>query len=301
MKRIEFTIPSTDGKTQLHAYRWEPESECSAVIQLVHGMEEYIFRYDELARFLTGKGYAVIGHDHLGHGQSIADGDSLGFFAEKRGYECILSDMHRVTLLAKEQYPGKKVFMVAHSMGSFFARRYMTLYPGELSGLVLSGTGYTPYLLAHFGKRLSRLIGTLRGHRCRSGLLNKMVLGGYGTLEEWLCTRPEVVEAYKADPLCGQPFTAWAFKDFFRCMEVLALEKDKDRVPKDFPVLLMSGMKDPVGDKTKGVLKVYNRFRVWGLTDVDVIFYKDDMHEIFNEADREDVYADLRRWLKHRV
>ncbi len=297
MKRTEIQVPSTDGRTTLHGYRWEPEGEIIGVVQLVHGMEEYIFRYDGLAEYLTGQGFAVIGHDHLGHGGSIVSEEDLGFFAEKNGYECILTDMHRMTLLAKKTWPDKPVFMIAHSMGSFFARRYITLYPNELTGLVLSGTGFQPYLLVHVGKRMARLVGTVKGHKYRSPLLQKLALGSYGTLEEWLCTRPEIVEAYKADPLCGQPFTAWAFKDFFKLLEVLALDKGKDNIPKDFPILLVAGMKDPVGDCSKGVLKVYNRYRKLGLKDVDCIFYKDDMHEIFNEYDREDVYADLRRFL----
>ena len=109
------------------------------------------------------------------------------------------------------------------------------------------------------------------------------------------------MEAYKADPLCGFPFTVWAYKDFFKTMEYLALGKDQDRIPKDFPVLLAAGMLDPVGNKSKGVLQVYNHYKKIGLTDVDVFLYKDDMHEILNEKDREDVFHDILRWLDKRI
>ena len=81
----------------------------------------------------------------------------------------------------------------------------------------------------------------------------------------------------------------------------LAKGKDKDRVPKDFPILLIAGMKDPVGNMSKGVLQVYNRYKAWGFTDVDAIFYKDDMHEILNEKDREDVYRDVLHFLDTKV
>ena len=298
--RTEFFIPSSDERTALHCYIWKPEGEVVAVVQLVHGMEEYIGRYDEFANFLTDNGYAVIGHDHLGHGQSVATPDDMGYFAKEKGYQCLLRDMHSVTLRAKKEFPDKPVFMLGHSMGSFFARRYITIYPRELAGLILSGTGQKPYIAVHGGKRIARTLVLLKGDHYRSAMIEKMALGGK-PLEQWLCTRKEVVDAYKADPLCGQPFTAGAYVDFFRLLEQLALEKDKDRVPKDLPILLIAGMKDPVGDMSKGVLKCYNRFKAWGMTDVDVIFYKDDMHEVLNEADRKDVFRDVRHFLDSRV
>lgn len=301
MKRYEISIPSSDGKTTLHGFRYDPDGPVRGVVQLVHGMEEYIGRYEDFAAYLAENGFAVLGHDHLGHGASVASPEDLGYFAAEKGVECVLRDMHHMTLLAKKEYPDKPVFMFAHSMGSFFARRYITVYPRELRGLILSGTGDQPYLAVHFGKRLAQLIGKVKGDHYRSALVEKLALGSYGSLEDWLCTRPEVVEAYKADPLCGQPFTVWAFRDFFRLLEMLALEKDKDRIPKELPVVLMAGMLDPVGSCSKGVLKVYNRFKRWGLTDVDVFLYKDDMHEILNESDRADVYRDALHWITDRI
>ena len=84
-------------------------------------------------------------------------------------------------------------------------------------------------------------------------------------------------------------------------LEALALGKDEDRIPRDLPVVLMAGMKDPVGEMSKAVLKVYNHYKKIGLTDADVFLYKDDMHEILNEKDRDDVYHDALRWLDKRI
>ena len=301
MKRYEISLPSSDGKTTLHGYHWKPEGEVRAVVQLVHGMEEYIGRYDEFACFLAGQGIAVIGHDHLGHGGSVTDESELGYFAKDKGVEGVLRDMFAVTQLAKKEYPDRPIFMFAHSMGSFFARRFITVYPRELAGVILSGTGSQPYIAVHIGKQLSRLIAKFKGDHYRSRLVENLAVGGYGSVEKWLCTREEIVEAYKADPLCGFPFTVWAYKDFFKTLEYLALGKDQDRIPKDFPILLMAGMLDPVGGKSKGVLQVYNHYKKIGLIDVDVFLYKDDMHEILNETDRDDVYHDALRWLDKRI
>ena len=298
--RTEINMLSSDDKTQLRGYLWKPEGEVKGVVQLVHGMEEHIVRYDEFARWLAKNGYGVIGHDHLGHGGSINSEEDLGYFAKEKGNQCVLRDMHAYTLRARKEFPDKPVFMLGHSMGSFFARRYITIYPRDLDGLILSGTGQKPYLAVHGGKRMAKTLAVFKGDRYRSRFIEKLALGSQ-PLEKWLCTRQEVVDSYRADPLCGQPFTVGAYANFFRLLEQLALEKDKDRVPKDLPILLIAGMKDPVGDMSKGVLKVYNRFKAWGLTDVDVIFYKDDMHEILNEADREDVFRDVLHFLDTRV
>ena len=92
-----------------------------------------------------------------------------------------------------------------------------------------------------------------------------------------------------------------AFRDFFKLMEELSLNKDLNRVPRDLPILLIAGMKDPVGDNSKGVLKVYNKYKAREFKDVDVIFYRDDLHEIMNGLKKEDVLRDILHFLDERV
>lgn len=298
--RQEFTLPSSDHKTTLRGFWWIPEGEAKAVVQLVHGMEEHIGRYDKLARFLNENGYLVIGHDHLGHGASVAREEDHGFFASEKGHHCVLKDMRAVTRMAEKAYPGRKIFMLGHSMGSFFARRYITLYPQALSGLILSGTGQKDYTLVHVGKRLARLMGKAKGDHYRSKLVETMALGSK-PLEKWLCSYEEAVEAYKKDPLCGRTFTVGGYRDFFRLLEELAMEKDQNRVPKDLPILLIAGLKDPVGDYSKGVLRVYNRYKARDMQDVDLILYRDDLHEILNGESSDDVFRDILRFLDERT
>lgn len=75
--------------------------EIRAVIQLCHGMTEYVNRYDEFARWLAEKGYYVTGHDHLGHGQSVLSEEDYGYFPEKRGNECVIGDIRKLFLATK--------------------------------------------------------------------------------------------------------------------------------------------------------------------------------------------------------
>ena len=80
MVRDEFTFPSADGKTPIHAVEWRPEGPVRAVLQISHGVSEYILRYEPLAEYLTERGFAVAGHDHLGHGESVVPGGARMYF-----------------------------------------------------------------------------------------------------------------------------------------------------------------------------------------------------------------------------
>ena len=69
--RDEFYFPSKDGNTEIHTIEWKPEGKVRAVLQISHGMVEYVRRYDEFAQYLCDRGYYVVGNDHLGHGKSV--------------------------------------------------------------------------------------------------------------------------------------------------------------------------------------------------------------------------------------
>lgn len=119
MKRGTFTMNSHDGKTKLHGVTWEPEGEARAVVQIVHGMIEYIERYDGFASYLAERGYFVIGHDHLGHGESAASQDDWGFFEEENGNRVLLEDIHQVRRRAQERYPGRALYPAGTQHGFF--------------------------------------------------------------------------------------------------------------------------------------------------------------------------------------
>ena len=81
----DFNFLSADGRTRSHGIIWIPEGEVRAILQICHGMVEYIDRYDEFARYLNGHGYLVIGHDHLRHGKTAAKPEENGHFPEEYG------------------------------------------------------------------------------------------------------------------------------------------------------------------------------------------------------------------------
>ena len=98
-----FTFPSADRQTQIHAIRWEPEGRPVAVVQIVHGMQEFIDRYADFAYFLNEQGFLVVGHDHLGHGGSVTSPEKMGFFAERDGNKCVIADMRALHRMIREE------------------------------------------------------------------------------------------------------------------------------------------------------------------------------------------------------
>ena len=122
----EFTFDSRDGKTKLHAMRWLPEGEPVAVLQIIHGMNEYIRRYDAFAAYMAERGFVVVGEDHLGHGESVPEGGTYGYFCENDPATIIVRDVHSLKKLTQQDYPTVPYLILGHSMGSFILRNYIT-------------------------------------------------------------------------------------------------------------------------------------------------------------------------------
>ena len=300
-------LKSTAPGVTLAGTVWYPDGEPRAVVQIVHGMCEHLGRYTEFAEYLQGKGFAVIGTDLPGHGRTSPDEKDRGYFADKNGTEVLLKDMHRVLRYAKRLFPGKKVFLLGHSMGSFIVRRFMTLWGTELAGVIAVGTGWQPYLTTQIGKFTAWTMMKLRGPRYRSRLIYLLANGGYALRFKlmgkgsWLSKSENEDHTYRNDPDCGFVFTASGYHTLFALLQDLALQRDFARIPKDLPVLFASGMDDPVGQRSVGVLKAYNELVALNLHDLDLKLYRDDRHEILRETDRKDVWADLEAWLSDRI
>ena len=151
MVRNEFTFPSADGRTGIHAVEWTPDMALRAVLVLSHGVSEHILRYEPLAAYLTERGFAVAGHDHLGHGLSVAAGAPRLYFGPRGSWDWAVQDLYARRELAGQRFPGLPVFLLGHSMGSFLARTYLIRYPGTVAGAILMGTGQMPPALVAAG------------------------------------------------------------------------------------------------------------------------------------------------------
>lgn len=307
-RKEEFCFTSSCGTTQIHAVIHIPDSKIRAILQISHGMVEFIDRYDDFAAFLNQHGILVAGNDHLGHGASINSKDDYGYFAEPDGNAAVLNDLHQLTQLIKQRYPDLPYFLLGHSMGSFYARQYLCEFSNELDGAIIMGTGGQPHLLVRMGRLLTSLLIAVKGPRYRSRLVDQMAFGGYNkrfeparTDKDWLSKDEQMVDAYLADERCGFIFTLNAYHSMFSGIDRLYDKQFLQHMRKDLPVLFVSGEDDPVGDFVQGVRRVVKSFEEAGMQQLQLKLYPQDRHEILNETDRLDVYRDIWQWLEQQL
>ena len=312
----EFTFPSSDGMSSIHACWWLPSAAASedgaacprAVVQLIHGMAEHIARYDHFAAFLANQGFAVCGHDHIGHGRSVADAEDLGCLPAKQGSGVMVADAQALRLLAAERFPQLPHFVFGHSMGSFVARSLVSKHGEGLAGAIICGTGNQALALSQAGNALANLLCSLKGPRSASSLIHNMAVGAYAkaipnakTSNDWLSHDEAQVAAYAKDPLCGYMFSVSGYAALTSLTAEVVKPACAAGVPKDLPLLYIAGEEDPVGDCGKGVRAAVDLVRAAGVREVELILYAGMRHEILNEFDKEKVYADVLGWLEGRL
>ncbi|MGN0709787.1 MAG: alpha/beta fold hydrolase [Anaerovoracaceae bacterium] len=301
------TFKSADGRHNIYSYYYRPVKDApKAVIQLCHGMSEYIERYEPMIAWYTKHGYAVAGCDHLGHGRT-AEPEERGFFAAQNGWEFVTRDQRQMNRHIHEEWPGKPVFFYGHSMGSFFARLYAMIWPDTINGLIISGTA-GPSPMNGVGKKLASVISAVRGPRHISRTIVKANMGKYNdkikdpvNANAWLSRDDEVCIKYREDPLCGFPFTASAYRDMLTVLCKVSDKKWFQTLDRDLPVLIVSGGMDPVGNYGEGVRKVFSMLIDAGQKDLTCQIWPEDRHEIHNELDKLEVYSFIDGWLDDRL
>jgi alpha-beta hydrolase superfamily lysophospholipase len=266
----------------IHYYVWRPDRP-RAVAQIVHGLGEYATRYEPIAQVLCATGYVVYADDHRGHGatgleQWGGDHSKLGRLGAG-GVRATDAEIHDLTLIARDENPGLPVALLGHSLGSLFAQMLLVAHADDYDAVVLTGTAFRTLRHMYSGDYNHR-----HAHLATSGG------------QEWLSRDVAVQQAFKADPLT---FDARAAK-LFGIVDGLRLLGTPKRMSKDLPIHIVIGDEDPLGGP-KSVQLLAEAYRRAGLTDVDVVIYPGARHEVYNEINRDEVYAEVLAWLDSRL
>ncbi len=304
----EYSFPSVSGLCDIYAQSAAPidYGSIKGVVQISHGMAEYSNRYSKFALELCKAGYAVFISDHVGHGASITDKDMLGFFGEENGEETFIDDLKTLTDMAKAEYPDLPFFMLGHGMGSLIARKYTAKYGYLLDGVIYSGTsGENPAL--GVGLLLANAMIKQNGPMHRSDLLDTIAFGAYNrktkkrTERDWSTRDEAEVDKIIADELCGYTYTVSGMKVLFTTLKQVTTRRWYNTIPLSMPIFLVSGSMDPVGDYSKGVKETYRMLKKTGHRNVSMKIYEGARHEILNETNRDEVYADIIEWLDEKT
>ena len=308
MKKNIYTFPSSTGVCDIYGCRYTPdEEEIKAVIVIHHGMAEHQGRYQDFIEYLTLNGFAVYMHDMANHGKSNTDFDKTGYFGNKDGYKGLVADMKTSFDRAKAENPDKPIFSMGHSMGSFVNRCFTAWY-GDLglAGTIYMGTGGANPI-ASIGDKLSSVIAKLTNYTKKVALLDKMSFGTYNdkfekrTAYDWLTRDTEIVDKYIEDKYCGFLFSAQGMNDLVKLLMNANSDEWYQKLPKELPILITSGAMDPVGEYSKGINQVAEKLKASGHTNVTVKLYEDARHEILNETNKDEVYADILEWLNNQI
>ncbi len=284
------TIPSTDfGFTSadgLHIVcaRWDSYGPTRAVLQIAHGMGEHMGRYLGLIETLVSAGFTVYANDHRGHGRTARSAADLGDFGEG-GFYLLVEDIVHLSRIAKEEYPGKRLFLLGHSMGSFAAQQFVLEHSREIDALVLSGSGALD--------SLARLAGSAPAGK---NILNAPFEPARTSLD-WLSRDRAVVDAFINDPLCFPQLQPESFASLLSAAPLLSDPFRLRDIREDLPVYLFSGSEDPVGQQLEGVEILIQRYRNAGINKISYDFYPGGRHEMLNEINRCKVIANLMNWI----
>lgn len=282
----------------------QQEQPIKATVLILHGMQEHSGRYQEFARYLANRGFAVLTYDHPGHGKTCQNEVELGFFGKDDPFRLVLNVASAMAQKPETLYPAVPHFILGHSMGSFITRCLLSEQPTRFSGAVIIGTG-GKLPIAGIAKALFAIANRYCPKR-RSLLVNKF----FGTMNNrkfrndpdaddtsWLSVNRVNRLAFKADKLNGVPFTHNGFYGLLQFVATATHRHWAEHIPKTFPLLFVSGANDPIGDFGKAVTKTVHALKREGFGNVTLQLYPGMRHEILNEDIRENVYQCIGDWL----
>ena len=277
------TFPSSDGRHTSSAVLYTmPDKPVRAVIQLSHGMCEYVRRYAPMAEFYAAHGIALAGNDHLGHGDTAKAGEH-GHYGERDGRFHLLNDLHTMNTLLHERFPDTPIILYGHSMGSFYARWYAEKWPESITALVISGTAGPSFMVKlNFGSYCKKI------ENAKSA-------------NDWLTRDEAIVKAYDADGLCTFQFTASTYREMLATLNHVSSKAWAESINKELPVLLIAGDGDPVGDYGKGVRKVWAMLGDAGVKDLTCQIFEGGRHELHNETNRDEVFDYVLTWIEDHI
>ena len=234
------------------------------------------------------------GTNDFGHGDA-----PLGTMAD-RTPDTFYGALHCLYTALTEKYPDVPYFLMGHSMGSFLTRTYLIRYPGTVDAAIIMGTGHQSPAVVAGGRAIAGAAGKRHGFDAHSPRVENLAFGAYNkafapnrTEVDWLSVSENNVDAYIADPLCGQKASIGLFYEMLGGIRFVSAQKNINSMNLNTPILFIAGDKDPVGEMGKGVRRAYNAFRRAGVRDLELKLYEGLRHEILNEDCRAVVYNDL--------
>lgn len=304
MQTTTFNFKDKDG-IEIFVYKWQPDaSPAKGIVQIAHGMAEHALRYERMAESLTKAGYICYANDHRGHGKTAGGLENTGYMGQG-GWDSTVEDLKELTDYIKEENANNiPFFFLGHSWGSLMGQDYIQQWGDEISGAILSGTnGSQSKLLLFLGSMIAKSQ-LKKGPKKRNEKLDQMTFGAFNkpyepaeTKFQWLSRDQDEVNKYVEDPFCGFVCTTSFFVELLKGLKKIWKKENEQKIPKDLPILILAGEKDPTSNMSKNLEILIKRYEKYGIKNITKKIYKDARHEVFNEINRDEVFQDLIEWL----
>ncbi len=301
-------IYSTNQTHTLHHNFYYPKSEVKATLLIVHGMSEHSGRYAEFAEYLTTQGIVVLTYDHLGHGKTVKSAEEFGFFDKKYPMQALLKDTVMMADMLKSKYPNVPHFIMGHSMGSIIVRNVLKYHSHDFAGAILMGTADKD-MLVEFLLPVFKLLNRVAPYKASSFGANTMNTVLNSKLKNnrikskfaWISANEENIKEYENDPLCAFDFTNNGYFGLLSLIKQGVNTPFYHNIAIDFPMMIISGKDDPVGNMSKGIDNLVNELTNHGFSNIQKTLYPNMRHELLGELDKKVVFNDISQWILTKI
>lgn len=308
-------LPAPTGAT-LQLYEMQPEGRPHAIVHVLHGMAEHAGRYERFAKHLAAAGYAVVAHDHRGHGHTTAPDGALGHFGQgHRGqggdpaatWELVIADTLAVNARIREHHDRTPIVVFGHSMGAVVALSYAIAHSGTAECVAVWNVEIARTAALAAFRALLRGERMFKGSDVPSAVAERLTFEAWNrefapnrTGFDWLSRDEAEVDAYLADPLCGFPVSVGTWLAVLAGIRFCARDVNLEGLPRDKHVHLLAGSADPCSRHGHAMEALAARMEALGVRDVTLTLLDGARHEALNEIDREETTAGFVRWLDAR-
>lgn len=297
----EITFKSNDGLTDIHAYIWDVENP-RAIIQFTHGMCEHAERYEYFAKVMNSKGFIFAAQDLLGHGKSVKDEYSYGYFAKKKGNEVLVEDAHSFNQELRKLYPNLPIIAIGHSFGSFVTRNFIQKYSDDMVGVIIIGSTFMSKLELDLYSILTSIIAIYHHGptyispyivNLQENMLNKRFEERKQFPNCWINKNPKLVVENLNIEYANHKFTCNAYKSMFKLIKNCNSVSKNRTIRSDLPMLLLCGSNDSLGKFGEDIKKIKNIYERAGVKSVKTKVYNNMRHDIINDENRVLVHTDI--------
>ncbi|MBB3590215.1 alpha-beta hydrolase superfamily lysophospholipase [Rhizobium sp. BK529] len=297
------TLRLENAGASLACHHQPAEGLARAILMISHGLAEHSRRYWRFAEAMAARGCHVYAHDHRGHGETTAADAPLGRFARRDGIEHVVSDIAAVHDFVTSRHPGLPVILLGHSMGGLIALNAAADLPGRFAALAVWNSNFAVGLSGRLAQAILLGERMLKGSDVPSDMLPRLTFSAWGksisdhrTEFDWLSCNPAEVDAYIADPLCGFDASVSLWLDVF-ALTFRGIEKEQlEKLPKELPIHLVGGGKDPATSKGKAILWLSKHLKSRGFSRISTEIYQDMRHETLNEIGAQSAISDFAGW-----